>query len=95
MPRPLFVSVSEEYPVRSTLAIGQTEEEGPVVCYVYEEEGIHSRLVYLYTGRDSYEMWRSYMKQLGEWQRADKPLGKWEQPRVSEVQSTLEKHPCF
>ena len=93
-PRPLFSSLLLEHPKRSTLAIGQTEASGPVVCYILEEEGQHSELSYIYTGRDSYQMWRSYMKKLGEWER-EKDVSRFEHPRVSDVQRKLDEHPFF
>lgn len=93
-PRPLFSSVAVAGPTKMILAIGQTQEQGPVVCYTESSKGRHTETVHLYGGVDSYEMWRAYMTELGDWQRT-KQLQSVQQPRASEVEKALEAHPHF
>jgi len=83
-PKPLFHALLQRQSRQLLVAIGRDRQEGEPFCYLYYE-GQRSEVVYIYSGFNRYQLWRSYLMAI------DKALQEgWEGdvtiPRASEVE---------
>lgn len=69
------------------LAIGATEEGGPISVYCFRLlPGGDRELVYIYNGNKSYGLWRAYMEELARLEEGDWQIERSDRPRRSETE---------
>jgi hypothetical protein len=79
---------------RQIVAIGRTEQNGPICCYqlLWTINSSGHQLTYLYTGNDRYQLWRRYYQALAEAEKEVWQISKQAaRPKVSEVEQLEEQ----